>query len=238
MSRQGLLALLLCASILFESVLAKAASLRMLSSSGRGFGRNLVSNANGPLTWHTLKPSRTTEFKSVIGKYAKLLGEQSRVFDDIIRSADHTVCDVYANLSECETYWFIGKVAHANSLSSKKAFSVLELLLKEYSKSLRPRDLAGPAAGSRVLQLWYAPGNSEMSVARNLISLTRCFDNSDSSSNSELANDFNPHEVGFQAEVYQGGEEGFRCQRDSTGAPVKQAFDVTVKDPSTLNNEI
>ena len=35
-----------------------------------------------------------------------------------------------------------------------------------------------------------------------------------------------PKEVGYSPEIYQSGEEGFRCKRDNQGSPLKPAFDV------------
>ena len=57
--------------------------------------------------------------------------------------------DVYCRLSNDDVFWFIGKVVHdPSAVSTEDAMAVLEPLLREYGRTLRPRDLAGPKAVS------------------------------------------------------------------------------------------
>jgi hypothetical protein len=80
---------------------------------------------------------------------------------------------------------------------------------------LRPRELFSK---NGLLQLWAAPGDSEMDVAYNrpaakFIQMHRAHE-------VEGADDVRNVEVGFQGEIYEVDEEGFRSQRTEDGLPL------------------
>lgn len=99
-------------------------------------------------------------------------------------------------------------------------------IILEYAKNeLRPQNMAGPKY-SKSLELWYAPGDSEMDVVRNAISLLPVI-----GSSKELREGFNVNDVGYNPEIYVGEENvkgGLRVVRDIDGRPIKPIFDITV----------
>ena len=88
-------------------------------------------------------------------------------------------------------------------------------LIEEHSARLRPAELY-PKWGS--IELWVAPGDSEVDVAycRPEIQFIQMFRGSD-----EEASSVRNVEVGFQGELYENGEEGFRTVRTADGKPAK-----------------
>ena len=114
----------------------------------------------------------------------------------------------------------------------KDAFTKIEVLLTEYSKSLRPKDLSGPLATNRNLEIWYAPGNSEMTVAQNKISLKKY--SNEIKDDEDCTSTYFEFDIGFEPEIYQNNELGFRCKRDSNGDPVAAEFEVQTKAPSEM----
>lgn len=105
---------------------------------------------------------------------------------------------------------------------------------------MRPKELAYAKSSSNNIQLWYAPGNTEMNVAQNKQNLIQYINNN----NQQSQNDTNintsiDNYVGFQPEIYQSGEEGFRVKRDKDGKPLSSAFEVNISNDQTLiNNNI
>ena len=207
-----------------------------IESNSKGFGATKKDQSA-----ISIKPTGAAKFKHKSGQFAQLLMRESKKFDNIIKLDynERVIHDCYARLEGSEVCWFIGKVAHIPEVSMKDAFELYLVLLKEYSKSLRPKELAVKSTGVN-LQIWYAPGNSEMSVAQNKISLKLYAPAAIDSGNTELQ----PSDVskvgavesfiGFQPEVYQDGEEGFRVLRDSNGHPLGKPFEVTMNSPNSL----
>jgi hypothetical protein len=97
-------------------------------------------------------------------------------------------------------------------------------MIQQHAANLRPLELY-PHRGS--LELWVAPGDSELDVAYNRPNIA--FDQinygmanaDDETERKRLLGEIKAMFVGFQGEVYQPGEEGFRTERTSTGAPAK-----------------
>ena len=93
----------------------------------------------------------------------------------------------------------------------------------EYAKrELRPQNLGGKYASS--LELWLAPGDSEMDCVQNKVSLTKV-----DGSTSDLADDFSVSDVGYNPEIYVGDEAeegGLRITRDAEGKPIKGVFEI------------
>lgn len=124
--------------------------------------------------------------------------------------------DVYARDPDTDMFWFCGKVARISDVSVEMCVARQYPLIEEHSARLRPRELFDK---NGLLELWVAPGDSEMDVAYNrptvqLKKMLRAHE-------TEGADDVKNSEVGFQGEIYEGGEEGFRTQRTEDGMPLK-----------------
>lgn len=123
--------------------------------------------------------------------------------------------DVYAREPDgSDTFWFVGKVARVSNVSIAQAVSRQWPLIVMHAANLRPVELF-PAR--RSLELWVAPGDSEMEVAYNnpelmFITISRDIEGSES---------INVNMVGFQGEMYHPGEKGFRTWRLPDGRPAK-----------------
>lgn len=113
---------------------------------GKGFGAPKDENTYTPLD---LTPTRKTNFRSVNGEFSKILSKQSKIFEDMKAQAqaeEGTICniaDIYARLKNSNTFYFIGKVSTLQDVSLTDGIQLLYLLLCEYAKALRPKDLAG-----------------------------------------------------------------------------------------------
>ena len=87
-------------------------------------------------------------------------------------------------------------------------------LIEEHAARLRIAELY-PKWGS--IELWIAPGDSEMDVAYNrphiqFLQMSRDVDDASSVRNVE---------IGFAGELYDEGEEGFQTKRTADGKPMK-----------------
>lgn len=96
-------------------------------------------------------------------------------------------------------------------------------LILEYAKNqLRPQNFGGPY--SKALEVWIAPGDTEMDVVQNKISLEKV-----TGSVSDLSEGFSVNDVGFNPEIYLSDEQkegGLRVKRDADGKPVKDVFEI------------
>ena len=96
-------------------------------------------------------------------------------------------------------------------------------LILEYAKNqLRPQNFGGPY--SKNLEVWIAPGDSEMDVVQNKISLMKV-----TGSLKDLSEGFSVSDVGFNPEIYVGDEQkegGLRVKRDENGDPVRAVFEI------------
>lgn len=182
-----------------------------------------------------LQPTRNGFHRKLEGQYSVLLSQRSEVFEKMKAERmdqEFAIHDIYARLSNSDTFWFIGKVGHYPNVTMNEAFFAVEVMLIEYAKTLRPAELGHPAASIHDVELWHAPGNSEMLVAQNKQNLLRVF--------------FPPGKVklvsyksiGYEPEVYQSGEIGFRCKRDELGQPIAAPFDVNMGSPNDLVGKI
>lgn len=86
-------------------------------------------------------------------------------------------------------------------------------LIEKHAANLRPIELF-PHRGH--LEIWTAPGDSELDVANKLPSLVFTKMNREGNSKGIKSN-----MIGFQGEVYQNDEQGFRTWRTNDGAPIK-----------------
>jgi hypothetical protein len=130
-----------------------------------------------------------------------------------------------------DTFWFVGKVAFdpevagGSDLYAQTACFLQKRMILEYAKhELRPTNFGlYNRTVSSALELWVGPpGDSEMDVVRNVVTLERVV----GSSNRAVA----PAVIGYNPEIYIGEERvngGLRVIRNSTGGrPVKPVFDI------------
>lgn len=122
--------------------------------------------------------------------------------------------DLYCRDPKSNIFWFIGKVARVSDVTVDQAVTRQWPMINEHASNLRPIELF-PAR--KFLELWAAPGDSEMQVVYNdpnLIfrKMERKINGADAVKNTM---------VGYQGELYQAGEEGFRTTRKEDGRPDK-----------------
>jgi len=204
---------------------------------GKGFGK--VADDGPSLTGFLegLSPSlRPGDSKKLGGKYGNLVASKLEVFSTLKKKGMPIARDVYCRLSNDDTFWFIGKVIHDTSVISdtSDALSVLEPLLKEYGRTLRPKELAGPKAALQgaELQIWTAPPCSEMDTVQHKNTLERVVVDVE---RIEVLNSETPKEaVGWEPEIYSGGEDGFRVHRHDDGSPKRPPIEVQVKSKEEM----
>lgn len=122
--------------------------------------------------------------------------------------------DVYAREPSSNVYWFVGKVARVSDIPLEQAVARQWSLIEQHAANLRPIELY-PHRGQ--LELYTAPGDSELEVAYNRPSIVFEKWNKDaiSDNNVKIKNIM----VGFSGEVYEQNEEGFRTWRTEEGLP-------------------
>jgi hypothetical protein len=182
------------------------------AKSGGGFGDNNAMK----------RDSLQGKLRSVSGHQGsgtKPLRVSALTFDALRKEYGPECCnDVYckSTLDDPQLYWFVGKVAIKPNTVATPAQAVIahKKLIFEYAKKeLRPQNFGGKYSSS--LELYLAPGDSEMDAARNLISLEKVV-----GSASDLHADFTVKDVGFNPEIYVGDEihdGGLRVRRDDRG---------------------
>lgn len=120
--------------------------------------------------------------------------------------------DVYVREPGSAIFWFSGKVARVSDVSLEDAVARQWPLIEQHAANLRPIELY-PHRG--ILELWTAPGDSELEVAYNRPSIV--FTKMSREGNKGIKNTM----VGFQGEMYEPGEEGFRAWRTEDGRAAK-----------------
>ena len=118
--------------------------------------------------------------------------------------------DVYIREPNSEVFWFVGKVAHVSDVTVEQAISRQWALIETHGSNLRPIELF-PSRGA--LEIWCAPGDSEMQVAYNDPDLVF----TEMKRQVQGAEDIKNALIGFQGEMYERGEEGFRTFRNKEG---------------------
>ena len=121
--------------------------------------------------------------------------------------------DVYVHEPKSSVFWFVGKIARVSDVSPAQAVSRQWNLIETHAAHLRPIELF-PSRAS--LDIWIAPGDSEMDVAYNRPDVVMEKMNRE----VEGADGLKSMLMGFQGEMYEGGEEGFRTLRNDDGTPV------------------
>lgn len=120
--------------------------------------------------------------------------------------------DVYVREPSSGIFWFAGKVARVSDISLAHAVARQWPLIEQHAANLRPLELY-PHRGT--LEIWTAPGDSELDVAYNRPHVV--FEKMSRDLSTKIKNVM----VGFSGEVYQEGEEGFRTLRTEDGRPAK-----------------
>ena len=177
------------------------------------------------------KPSSEGKVRTVSGfqgSGTKPLRVAANTFDKLREEyGKEYTSDVYCKspLNDPELLWFVGKVnIRPNTAATpEQAVIAQKRLILEYAKrELRPQNLGGKYANS--LELWLAPGDSEIDAVQNKVSLKKV-----DGSVADLAEDFSVSDVGFNPEIYVGDEVekgGLRIKRDENGDPVKPVFEI------------
>jgi len=212
---------------------------------GGGFGMRTST------TKSTIRTAQITRSVSGhTGSGTKPLRAAANTFDALRKEFGVDACrDVYvrAPLNDPITFWFVGKIAsrsekedgnsnnHDDSnnnneeigttITPEMAIWSQKRLILEYAKhQLRPQNLGGKF--SEGLEVWLAPGDSEMDVVQNKIPLQKV-----TGSVHDLPVGFTVKDtVGYNPEIYMGDEitmGGLRVQRDpETGEPINPVFEV------------
>lgn len=198
------------------------------SSSGGGFGSSL-SGSTG---------AKTRTVSGYTGSGTKPLRNAANTFDAIrkVYGKDGT-SDLYMRspLNNEELFWFVGKVCRRLDMgdqdfsgtsipSEMEAVISQKRLIIEYAKNqLRPQNFGGPY--SKNLEIWIAPGDSEMDTVQNKMSLVKV-----TGSQKDLSATFSVNDVGFNPEIYLSDEQkdgGLRVRRDEFGEPLNGVFEIS-----------
>jgi hypothetical protein len=125
-------------------------------------------------------------------------------------SVDDCVRDVYARAAPQTTCWYIGKVAFTSGtdVTEQQAITRQLNLIEEHATRLRPVEL-GRAFGR--IEIYTAPGDSEMLVADDKLNLTRM------PRYAEGCEDVSLKEAGFFCEVVTNQGIGFGVERALDG---------------------
>lgn len=213
----------------FPNSVQLGAKPKKKSSGGGGFGA--TTKSKGP---------KTRTVTGYTGSGTKVLADAANNFDRLAKlHGKDAMVDVYVRspLNDVKTFWFVGKVIRHIPTDGEEdeeldgaiypsiAESILsqKRLILEYAKNkLRPQNLGGKY--SQGLELWTAPGNSEMDVVQNKVPLDKV-----EGSTTDLREGFSVKDVGYNPEIYVGEEQekgGLRVVRDEEGRPVKPVFSV------------
>lgn len=132
--------------------------------------------------------------------------------------------DVYVRDPQSQSFWFVGKVASVSDVSFEECVARQWNLIETHAVNLRPLDLF---AARGVLQIWTAPGDSELDVAYNRpdVAFRQHFRDP-----NRLSLDIKSSLIGFQGEVYERGEEGFRTWRLDDGSPARAEIQLPSED--------
>lgn len=111
-------------------------------------------------------------------------------------------------------FWFLGKVAHISDISIEDCIRRLYPMIQQHAANLRPLDLFG-AVTNEQLDIWYAPINTELDVAYNRPTcvFTKITPPTTEIESNDIAKTIKSSYVGFQGEIYEPGEDGFRTLR-------------------------
>ena len=130
--------------------------------------------------------------------------------------------DVYVrDPTATNMFWFVGKAARISDVTLAQCIARQYDLILQHAIHLRPLELSlqNTNKNKNSLELWTAPGDSELRVAYNepdliMIKMERDCHVPD-------ASNINKNFVGFQGEIYEAGEQGFRTWRTDDGRAAK-----------------
>jgi hypothetical protein len=198
---------------------------------GAGFGAPTSSKKTPSLANQLQGKVRTVSGFS--GSGTKPLRQAANTFDDIRKIHGKDACfDVYCKspLDDPNRLWFVGKIAlvpNTGATPDQAVLSQKRIILEYAKRELRPQNLGLPKY-AETLELWLAPGDSELECVQNKISLKKV-----EGSLTDLLllddKDFSLDHVGFNPEIYVGDEReqgGLRITRDANGNPMKPVFEV------------
>jgi hypothetical protein len=198
---------------------------------GAGFGTASASKKTSSLANKLQGKVRTVSGFS--GSGTKPLRQAANTFDDIRKTHGKEACfDIYCKSPLDDPYrlWFVGKIAvvpNTGATPDQAVLSQKRIILEYAKRELRPQNLGLPKYAD-TLELWLAPGDSELECVQNKISLKKV-----EGSLTDLLllddKDFSLDHVGFNPEIYVGDEReqgGLRIVRDNNGNPMKPVFEV------------
>ena len=144
---------------------------------------------------------------------------QNRHYQQIREIADpDLIHDIYIRdpQDSSQVYWFLGKAARVSDVSVQDCVNRQWNLMETHAVNLRPMDLF-KAKGE--LELWIAQGDSELEVAYNRpdVRLIKIDKSTDPAIHDAIPNIM----VGFQGEIYDANEPGFRTWRLPDGSPAR-----------------
>ena len=172
------------------------------------------------------------------GSGTKPLRAAANTFDKLRQEFGPEACsDVYvrAPLNDPITFWFVGKIAirqprsgdsdDSLKITPEMAIWSQKRLILEYAKQqLRPQNLGGKFSEGQ--EVWLAPGDSELDVVQNKITLTKVVGSINDLPDGFVVKDT----VGYNPEIYVGDEVhkgGLRVQRNGdTGEPINPVFEI------------
>ena len=143
-----------------------------------------------------------------------------------------SVNDLYVRSmnNDASTFWYVGKAARRlddikgrTAPTAQEAVLSQKRLILEYAKTLRPQNLGGRFG--KDLEIWIAPGNSEMDTVQNKVKLEKV----GGSTIGDIRDGVSVDDIGYNPEIYVGDEikdGGLRVKRDEEGRPLKAEFDV------------
>ncbi|KAL1522114.1 hypothetical protein AB1Y20_021756 [Prymnesium parvum] len=162
----------------------------------------------------------------------KATAQQLATYQALRKLPATSLADVYArpisppaeNATLC---YFIGKVAGDHFVDGAAALSAQEVLVKQHARLLLPYVFDG--LEDEAIDLWLAPGNSEVRVAQNEITLSRWALLPKPAKLPGVAM------CGFEPETHAPGEVPFVARRDASGAPLTGPFQANIQPPGRLS---
>lgn len=211
---------------------AKAAKKKKTKRTSGGGGGGFGSAAEGS---NNSNSGKVRSVSGYTGSGTKPLRDAANTFDKLRKEyGKDSTTDLYVRspLNDEAIFWYVGKVARCTDVDNLEGTTIPTVeeavisqkrIILEYAKNqLRPQNFGGPY--SKALELWVAPGDSEMDVVQNKVSFDKI-----TGSTSDLSEGFSVSDVGFNPEIYVGDEQkegGLRVKRDENGDPVAPAFEI------------
>lgn len=212
----------------------------LLYSSSEDHPRVVANKKGFGFSSASIRASSSHNKRSISGN---AVGSGTKALRDAANTYDHLhslygkacVTDLYVRspLNDPSIYWFVGKVARrlddnhrvgsTNPTELDAVLSQKRIILEWAKIHLRPQNFGG--SYSKQLEIWMAPGDSEMDVVQNKVVLVQAR----GSASKDMSQGFHVSDVGFNPEIYVGEEVtqgGLRVKRNELGQPLKPAFDI------------